>query len=112
MNYLVLTITGIMMSGLMTTTIAMTDSGTVQESENQNVTLDLQLAGEIIEDPELKAYYDTLLEEIGPQESEPDIEKIVYESLTTPYQQAGLQIEGPQLKAFYYRFIGDIGLDK
>ena len=112
MYYILLTITGIMMGGVLTATVTMTDSGTVQESQDQNVTLDLQLAGEIIEDPELKAYYDKLLEEIGPQESEPNIEKIVYESLTTPYQQAGLQIEDPQLKAFYYRFIGDIGLDK
>ena len=82
----------------------------------------IQRAGQQIEDPETKAYYELLMENINPHLASadttgsesylPDIEGIYHESLTTPFQQAGQQIEDPEIKAFYDRLISKSGLDK
>ncbi len=116
MHYLFLAITSMMMGGLVTASVTLSDGSedaeSLEQAKNEEFTLRLQEAGAEIEDPEIRAYYFRLIDEIGPQEFQPDIESIYYESLTTPFQQAGLQIEDPQIKQMYYRFIGDLELDQ
>ena len=114
---------GMLMGGIMTASVTLGDqSSSTAAYSDQNIALELQDAARDIEDPELKAYYEQLLENMHPylvpppgagaESHLPDIKGIYYESLTTPFQQAGQQIEDPELKAFYDRLIGEIGLDK
>jgi len=116
---------GILMGGLLTASVTLTNANEADPGpavNKQNVTLQFQQAGEQIEDAEIKAYYEALMGTVSPHLSNPDetgandylpdIKAITQESLTTPFQQAGLQIEDPQLKAVYDRLVGKIGLDQ
>lgn len=120
MHYLILMVSGMMTAGLLTASVSLTNADTSEEIDPETFAVQLQQAGEQIEDPELKAYYELLMEEISPHLASadntgvegylPDIEGIYRASLTAPFQQAGEQIEDPELKAVYDRLIG--GLDK
>lgn len=125
MVYFLLISAGMMMGGLLTAGITLsnvTDADTSPKVDHEELTVRFQQAGEKIEDPEIQAYYEMLMESVDPYLANPDetgakgylpdIEGITYESLTTPFQQAGLQIEDPELKAVYDRLVGKIGLDK
>ena len=108
-----------MVGGLMTASAALKDADTIEEVHQENLTLQFQQAGEQIQDPEIKAYDELLLEGISPflanpdktglERYLPDIEGVYHESLTTPFGQAGQQIEDHELKTAYDRITG--GLD-
>ena len=122
MHYLFLMVAGMMMGGILTASLSLTNADTSQEIHHESLTTPFQQAGQQIEDPETKAYYELLMENISPHLASadttgsesylPDIEGTYHESLTTPFQQAGQQIEDPEIKAFYDRLIGKSGLDK
>ncbi|MFQ6027123.1 MAG: hypothetical protein ACE5Q6_06505 [Dehalococcoidia bacterium] len=81
-----------------------------------------QQAGDLIQDPETRAYYQRLMEDIHPAIANegttglggqlPDIEGISRESLIAPLQQAGAGIDDPEMKAHYQRLMREIGLEK
>ena len=81
-----------------------------------------QRAGQSIEDPANRAYYDRLMADLHPSIVNegtpglagqlPDIEEISKESLIAPLQQAGEGITDPQMKAHYERLMAEIGLEK
>jgi len=105
-----------MMGGLMTASVTLNDADTIEGVHQENLTLQFQESGEQIEDPEIRAYDELLLEGISPFLASPDksgfecylpdIEGVYHESLTTPFQQAGQQIEDPELRTAYHRRAG------
>ena len=92
MNYLFMIAVGMMVGGLMTASVASNDADTIEGVHQENLTLQFQQAGEQIQDPEIKAYDELLLEGISPflanpdktglERYLPDIEGVYHESLT------------------------------
>jgi hypothetical protein len=80
-----------------------------------------QRAGQSIEDPDSRAYYDRLMRDLHPSIVNedtpglagqlPDIEEISKQSLIAPLQQAGEGITDPEMKSHYERMMGEIGLE-
>lgn len=121
MHNLILMVSGMITAGLLTTSVTFTNTDTSEQVYQDTLVVQFQQEGQQIEDPELKAYFELLMENMsshlasaettGVEDYSPDIEGIYRASLTAPFQQAGQQIEDPMLRAVYDRLIGEIGLD-
>lgn len=89
-----------------------------------DIKLMLTTAGEEIQTPDTRRYYDTLMGRyhidefptptmealtVDPVSLLPDIDRIAASAITTPLMEAGRAIQDPDLARFYWKLLGDSG---